>query len=35
MGESGESAKRGIDVHASGLSDTLTFVNSHRKWPMN
>ena len=31
MGESGESRKRGIDVHASGLSDVLALVNSYRK----
>jgi len=35
MGESGESGKRGIDIHTSELSDALTLVNSYRKYPMN
>ena len=34
MRESGESGKRRIDVHASGLVDAFLLVNSYRKYPM-
>jgi hypothetical protein len=34
MGEGGESWKRGIDVHASELSDVFLLVNSYREFAM-